>query len=89
MPKTTISPVLLSEEYQSFIPLFDDEFPTTYDRWLENSAKESAKRIAQGYIIKEVVIHPQEFADYCRACGQNTSLTMLNGFAAAKAARSP
>lgn len=89
MSKTTIAPQLIAEEYDSFVPLFNGELPTAFDGWLEYSTKENAKRIAQGYILKEVVIHPQEFTDYCLACGQNTSLTMLNAFAIAKAAWNP
>ena len=87
MTKTTICPQLLAEEYNAFVALLNLELPATYNGWLERSAKENAARSAQGYFLKRVVINPQEFSDYCRACGQNPSLTMLNAFAVAKSTR--
>ena len=81
--KRTISPRISREEYDAFLVLLkgDLEFPTTYEGWLERTTQKDAERVAHGYIIEEVVIHPKEFAEYCLGCGQDVSFTMIYAFA--------
>lgn len=67
MPR--IAAIIQREEYDSFAKLIghDPEFPKTYDAWLEGMTKENKQRRAHGETINEVVIHPQEFAEWCKA----------------------
>lgn len=81
-----IQPSISSEDYDSFAVILKDapEFPASYLLWCEQCLKENEKEIARGKTLNKVQVHPQEFAEYCRACGQNASLTMLGAFAVAK-----
>ena len=85
MGKTVIVPMFHGHEYDAILALGDLELPATFDGWLEHRAKEKAKHAARGDIENETIVHPQEFALYCKRCGQDISLTMLNAFAIAKA----
>ena len=52
-------------------------FPKPYDEWVERRAQENAQCVAHGDILNEVVIHHEEFAEYCRATAQKPSYVML------------
>jgi len=86
MLSPVISVRIALDEYDAFLALFKDDpdFPKTYDGWLERGLQEDAKYIAQGRLIHDAVIHPQEFADYCRRCGLNPSFATLHAFAVKK-----
>lgn len=87
MPRIAV--IISREEYDAFTRLVghDPEFPKTHDGWLERTTEESKKCRARGEAVNEVTIHPQEFADWCRACGFDPAFSYLGAFAVAKAAR--
>lgn len=86
MGKTRISIRILPEEYDAFLRLAsgDERFPKTYDEWVDRRAQENARCVARGDILNEVVIHHEEFAEYCRATGQKPSYVMLEAVAVRK-----
>lgn len=81
-----IQPSISREDYDAFALILknDHEFPDSYVIWSEQAMKQSANALTHGKRLNEVRIHPQEFADYCRACGQDANFTMLRAFAGAK-----
>ncbi|WP_454842640.1 hypothetical protein [Pseudomonas hormoni] len=87
MPKTPIAVIISPDEYDAFATLVghDPEFPKTYDEWFERTTKENEQCGARGEIVNEVTIHPQEFADYCKACGFDPAFIHLGLFAVKKA----
>lgn len=87
MPKSRIAVVISNDEYDAFAKLVghDPEFSKTYDEWLERTTKEKEQCRARGEIVNEVTIHPQEFADWCKASGFDPAFIHLGAFAAAKA----
>jgi hypothetical protein len=87
MEKTTHSVSILQEEYDSFRSMLKEELPETYDEWHEIKLKENSRLTANGINIVEVVVHPQEFVDFCRDCGQPESLFLLGGLSIAKSRR--
>lgn len=82
----TIQPSISREDYDAFAVLLknDPEFPASHVLWSEQAAKQSANALSHGQQLNVVQIYPQEFADYCRACGQDANFTMLCAFAVAK-----
>ncbi|MBU1225033.1 MAG: hypothetical protein KKA22_14850 [Gammaproteobacteria bacterium] len=81
-----IQPNISREDYPTFAGLLknDPEFPASHILWSEQAEKQSANALSHGQQLNVVQIYPQEFADYCRACGQKPNLTMLGAFAVAK-----
>ena len=81
-----IFPRLLREDYDSFLLLFKEDFgfPNNYDDWLLRYTEELLKLGEHGS-IKEITIHPEEFATWCERSGQKPRVTMLRAFAMAKA----
>ena len=75
-------------EYDAFRLILkeDLEFPTAYSEWLNRTTEELKKRRAQGE-VRQVTIHPQEFANWCRHCGLNPRYEYLDAFAVTKAHR--
>ena len=76
---------LLKEDYDTFLRLFKDDFgfPDGYDEWLLRYTEELLKLGERG-LIKEITIHPQEFAIWCAQSGQNPRVSMLRTFAMTK-----
>ncbi|TKS58242.1 MAG: hypothetical protein EWM72_03134 [Nitrospira sp.] len=90
MLSTRIVISLLRDEYDAFARLApnDPDFPPTFDEWLRRAADELEKDVAKGYKhVQKVVIHPQEFADWCNAIGLKPCFIYLGAFGTAKAAR--
>ena len=87
MPKTHIAISILPEEYEAFVRFVpnDERFPDTYDDWVKRTSEENAKCKSRGDILNEVVIHPEEFAEYCRATRQEPSYVILEAVAVRKA----
>jgi len=77
MGKIIISASILQEDYDSFHSMLNEELPPTHSEWLANKTMEDGKHTANGAIINKVVIHPQEYADYCRDSGLDTNLVTL------------
>jgi hypothetical protein len=84
MEKIIFSASILQEEYDSFRSMLNEELPPTHSEWLDNKTKVDDKHTANGAIINSVVIHPQEFADYCWNTGLDTSCHLLEIFAGVK-----
>ena len=82
----SIQPSISREDYDAFALIFknDHEFPDSYVIWSELAMKQIANALTRGKRLNEVQIHPQEFVDYCRACGQGVNFTILRAFAVAK-----
>jgi hypothetical protein len=72
-------------EYDAFRLLIKDdlEFPTAYSEWLKRTAEELKKRGTQGE-VRQVTIHPQEFANWCKHSGLNPRYEYLDAFAVTK-----
>ncbi len=88
MGRRVFSPRIRSDEYDAFCALINEvNFPDTLDAWLEDRAQHDKHNISQGTRIQEIVIHPEEFANWCRRSGVNPSLSTLYGFTVAKATR--
>ena len=85
MPRIAV--IISPDEYDSFAKLVghDPEFPKTYDGWLERATKENEQCRTRGEIPNEVTIHPQEFADWCKASGLDPAFSHLGAFAVKKA----
>jgi hypothetical protein len=72
-------------EYDAFRLLLKDDlgFPTAYSEWLKRTAEELKKRGTQGE-VRQVTIHPQEFANWCKHSGLNPRYEYLDAFAVTK-----
>ena len=83
MSKTTVSMNITPEEYELFARLMPDEqnLQCTYEVWVRKRSQEDATRIAQGYALKHVTVHHQEFTIYCHSIGQPPSYSLLEAFA--------
>ena len=86
MGRTRISLKILPTEYDAFFKLIgsDPEFPPTYDGWLKSTTDENTKCRSRGDIIKEVEVHPNEFAVWRGGALHDPSLASLYAFAIAK-----
>ena len=73
-------------EYDAFRLLLKDdlEFPTAYSEWRARTTEELKKRRAQGE-VRQVTIHPQQFANWCRHSGLNPRYEYLDAFAVTRA----
>ena len=82
----SIAPRITPDEFGAFLALMagDPDFPRSYDGWHDQGLKDDGQNIAQGRLIHEVVVHAQEFADHCKALGQQPTLATLHAFAAKK-----
>ncbi|WP_129932327.1 hypothetical protein [Pseudomonas sp. SWI36] len=87
MPRIAV--IISPDEYDAFATIIghDPEFPKTYDDWLKRTTKENEQHRARGEVINEVTIHPQEFANWCKACGLDPSYILLGMFAGTKVHR--
>lgn len=87
MPRSPIAVIISPDEYDAFATLIghDPVFPKTYDDWLERTTKENEQCRARGEIVNKVTIHPQEFADYCKASGLDPTFILIEAFAVKKA----
>lgn len=87
MASFTIEPRILPGEYEEFLAILTDDFdfPTRYIEWYESTSQDRHRRRSRGEIIKEITIHPQEFADWCRGSGFEPSVIHLGSFAVSKA----
>jgi hypothetical protein len=90
MTSRSVSPRIAREDYVAFKILLrtDPDFPDRFEEWQSLCLKHDAKRVNSGHPIQEVVIAPDEFDAYCRACGREPSSAMILAFAVVKAARS-
>ncbi len=75
---------LVAQEYDAFRRLIpdDERLPATYDEWVKRRADEDAQSEARGEIVKQVVIHSEEFGAHCLANGQEPSYSILEALAA-------
>lgn len=89
MTSPSVSPRIAREDYVAFKILLrtDPDFPDRFEEWQSLCLRLDAKRVNSGHPIQEVAIGPEEFGQYCRACGREPSSAMLLAFAVVKAAR--
>ena len=89
MPKHVIDVSILREEYDAFVEIDPTHncFPGTHDEWLEDYSKKRAVSISKGWVIDEVIVHPQELTEYARTTGQPISRVLLEATAVWKRAR--
>ena len=89
MPSPSVSPRIAREDYVAFRILLrsDPDFPDSFEGWQRLCLRNDAKRVNSGHTIQEVPITPEEFEEYCRACGHEGTAAMLLAFAVVKAAR--
>jgi hypothetical protein len=91
MARTRASIRILPQEYDSFVKAIrnDERLPGAYDDWVKCSAQEDAQCIANGEVIKEVVVRYEEFAEYCRSTGQQPNYFVLMALAVSTAMVKP
>lgn len=91
MASTRASIRILPQEYASFVKAIpgNEHLPGSYDDWIKRSAREDAHCIANGEIIKEVIVQYDEFAKYCRSTGQQPTYFVLMALAVSKAMVKP
>jgi len=81
-----LSPRIRSEEYDDFLAVIDDSnFPDSFDIWESKRLEDDKHSESQGLKIVEIVVHAEEFADWCSRCGLGRSRDTLNAFTVAKA----
>ena len=87
MTSPLIEPRILPREYEEFLAILTDdfEFPTTYIEWYESTSQDRHMRRSRGEVVKEITIHPHEFADWCRGNGYEPNVIHLRSFAVSKA----
>ena len=85
--RNKISPRIGEDEYDAFSAFMDEDdgFPDSYGEWRKHITKFDAHAVSQGFVITEIVIHPEEFADWCRRSGVDAGFHTLLGFTVAKA----
>lgn len=81
MPRRNVS-WFTRDEYDALRRLLPnvDNLPNTFDEWSEATAKQIAELESHGIIAEKAIIHPQEFAAWCRASGLDCSLATLGAF---------
>ena len=91
MIRTRASVRILREEYDSFVGAVpnDEHLRGSYDDWIKRSAEDDAHFIANGEVIREVIVGYEEFARYCRSTAQQPSYFVLMAFAVSKAMAKP
>ena len=84
---STILINILRDEYRAFVELLPNDgfFLASYDDWAKRQAEEGAERRRRAEEIKEVVVHPKEFTDFCWEIGLRPNWFALAGLAARKA----
>lgn len=77
---------ILPEDYDAFVKLapVDGCFPDTYEEWFKRRSDENRWRLARRDILDDVVIHPQEFREYCKTTGLPLSRITLEAAAVKK-----
>jgi hypothetical protein len=76
MARSRVSLRFIPDEYDSFVRAIpnDPRLPATYDECRKRCLEEDAKTVANGEIVKEVVIHYDHFVKYCRDTRAATEL---------------
>ena len=81
-----LSPRIRSEEYDEFLAIINDSnFPDSFDIWESKLLKHHNHSESQGFKFVEIVVHAEEFADWCSRSGLDPSWHSLNAFTVAKA----
>jgi len=85
MAKRRIFSWFTREEYDGFKRLLpkDNNLPDSFDKWLTGATNQMAELTAQGIIAEKRIIHPQEFAAWCRDAGLDCNLTTLASYSVA------
>jgi hypothetical protein len=91
MARTRACIRILPQEYDSFVKAIpnNEHLPGAYDDWIKRSAEEDAHCIANGEVIKEVIVQYEEFAKYCLSTGQHPTYFVLMALAVSKAMVKP
>jgi hypothetical protein len=89
--RSRVSLRFIPDEYDSFVRAIpnDPRLPATYDECRKRCLEEDAKTVANGEIVKKVVIHYDHFVKYCRDTGQQLSYELILAHAVAKASTRP
>ena len=87
MALTRASVRLLPQEYESFLGAIknDPRLPAHYGEWIKRTLEQDACFVSYDEVIREVVVHYAEFADYCAAAGQEPCYDLLQALTVAKA----
>jgi hypothetical protein len=83
MPKSQVIPWFSRDNYDSIARLVDD-FPDTFDKWLEAATERVLKHEARGVTIIKAHIDPEKFAAWCRAIGQECNSATLGAYVSAR-----
>jgi hypothetical protein len=91
MARTRASIRILPQEYDSFVKAIpnDEHLRSSYDDWNKRRSQDDAHCIANGEVIKEVIVQYEEFAKYCRSTAQQPNYFVLMAFAVSKAMVKP
>jgi hypothetical protein len=71
LPKAGTLLWIRKEHYDAMLEIFDDgeDWPPTYEEWLESSEDIEQQARAVGALTRRVYIDPQTFPDMCRRAG--------------------
>jgi hypothetical protein len=86
---TFVLPVIRSSDYDTFRRIKDLNLPDTHDTWLKVSSKKSTDLKAEGYVVTEFEVNPDEFIRHCAAGGTKSDSKALDTFALEKWRRRP
>jgi len=91
MAGTRASIRILPQEYDAFVKAIpgNEHLPGAYDDWIKRIKREDAHCIANGEMVKEVIVQYEEFAKYCLSTGQQPTYFVLMALAVSKAMVKP
>ncbi|MGZ3242076.1 MAG: hypothetical protein ACXWIN_08225 [Burkholderiaceae bacterium] len=83
---TIITPRISEDEFGEFVSLLrhDLRFPFAYAEWISQLRFIDALNILHGDVVKEVVVHPEEFENWNHAHSEKASVSGLYTFAIQK-----
>ncbi len=81
-------PFIAEKDYGAFLRIIKrdfpdayDEWPGTYDGWLEKYEQDALERRRQGHIPRDIDVRPDEFAEFCHRDNRKGILQDLLRFA--------
>jgi hypothetical protein len=77
-------PVIARKDYNAFRGLPNNDFPYTYDEWLQFSRDKGTDWQSKGYVVERVEVHPDKFRRYCDRVSAPCNMHWLYAFAVDK-----
>lgn len=74
---TICFPTIKQNDFETFRRLINEDFPNTYDEWLDLARKKGDKFAESGNTIEDVEIEPNEFSRFLRTTGTSPDLQSL------------